>query len=400
MIRSAEGELLSVLMGIHDLSERRSVEDELRKHRDRLEELVAERTRELQRQAQIIDQIHDSVISTDLQGIVTGWNKGAERQLGYPAAEALGKHISFIYPEQEQEYLQHGVIGPLLAAGDHEAEVQVRRRDGTLVNNLLSLSLVKDATDRPVGMIGYALDISARKQAEAALRQQKDALAQANQELEAFSYSVSHDLRAPLRSVDGFSQVLLEDYHDRLDEAGRDYLIRVRQAAQRMGDLIDQLLRLARLGRRQFHRTRVDLSAVAGAAWRKLADADPGRSVEIAIQPDLRAQADPHLIAILFDNLFSNAWKYTSRAPHPRVEFGSAELDGHRSYYVRDNGVGFDMRYADRLFAPFQRLHGKEFEGSGIGLATVQRIVNRHGGRLWAEAQPGEGAAFFFTLSP
>jgi len=399
IIRARDGEPLSVLTAIHDLSEQRKIQNELRRHRDDLEGLVAERTRALQRQAQIIDQIHDAVVSTDLEGVVTSWNKGAERLFGYTAAEAMGGHIALVYPEDQRDFLDKGVIAPLRARGRHETEVRLRRKDGIDFDALLSLSLLYDDCGAPSGMIGYSMDITARKQAEAALREQKDALTLANQELEAFSYSVSHDLRAPLRAIDGFSQVLLEDYYPQLDEAGRDHLMRVRRAAQRMASLIDQLLELARLGRRELRKAAVDLSALAGAAVQELAEADPGRTVQATIQPSLNAWGDPQLLSIVLDNLLSNAWKYTGNASQPRIEFGAVTRDGQTVYHVRDNGVGFDMRYAERLFGPFQRLHGSEFEGSGIGLATVQRIVKRHGGRVWAEARPEQGATFFFTLS-
>jgi signal transduction histidine kinase len=220
-----------------------------------------------------------------------------------------------------------------------------------------------------------------------------------NRELEAFSYSVSHDLRSPLRSIDGFSQALLEDYDAALDDRGRDYLARVRRAAQTMGRLIDDLLELARITRREMVRDSVDLSALAENVIAELREHEPDRRVIVRIQPELSVIGDEGLLRAALANLLGNAWKFTSRTTDPMIEFGAINTNGDRNFYVRDNGAGFDMNYANKLFGPFQRLHNaNDFEGTGIGLATVQRVVNRHGGRIWAEASVGHGATFFFTL--
>ncbi|MBW3661043.1 MAG: hypothetical protein KY397_05345, partial [Gemmatimonadetes bacterium] len=220
-----------------------------------------------------------------------------------------------------------------------------------------------------------------------------------NRELESFAYAVSHDLRAPLRSVAGFGEALEEDCADRLDEAGRDYLRRIRDAATRMGLLIDDLLGLSRITRAPLESEPVDLSLLARRIADDLELAEPGRTVEVVIEPGLRATGDPRLLDVALRNLLGNAWKYTRHAPRARIEFGSTLADGATALYVRDNGAGFDMEYADKLFGAFQRLHGvDEYEGTGIGLATVQRIVHRHGGRVWAEGRVGEGAVFWFIL--
>jgi signal transduction histidine kinase len=222
----------------------------------------------------------------------------------------------------------------------------------------------------------------------------------ANKDLEAFSYSVSHDLRAPLRAIDGFSQALLEDHAAALDERGREHLGRVRAAAQRMGELIDDLLQLSRVSRAELVRAPVDLGALAREVAAELAQREPGRSVSLAIGEGLRAEADRRLARIVLENLLGNAWKFTARRAAARIEVGAgAAADGAPTFFVRDDGAGFDPRYAHKLFAPFQRLHGAaEFPGTGIGLAIVQRIVDRHGGRAWAEGEPGRGAVFWFTL--
>lgn len=221
----------------------------------------------------------------------------------------------------------------------------------------------------------------------------------ANKELEAFSYSVSHDLRAPLRSIDGFSQILLEEHAAALNAEGRDNLARVRRAAQRMGTLIDDLLKLARVSRAEISREEVDLSAVAADIAQALRNQDAGRDAQIVVTPGLRVNGDPRLLRIALENLLGNAWKFTAKRAAARIELGIQTFNGAPVYFVRDNGAGFEGAYANKLFSPFQRLHGTdEFPGTGVGLATVQRIVHKHGGRIWAEGAVGEGATFYFRL--
>ena len=221
-----------------------------------------------------------------------------------------------------------------------------------------------------------------------------------NKELDAFNYSVSHDLRGPLRAIDGFSQALLEDYGEQLDEEGRDHLYRVKAAANRMGELIDSLLTLSRLTRIEMDIQSVDLSAIASEIVESLRQREPGRDVAASIQSGLVAQCDPVLLHSVLENLLENAWKFTGRTKAARIEFGMVDKEGAQVYFVRDNGAGFDMAYSNKLFGAFQRLHKQgEFPGTGVGLATVSRVVLRHGGRVWAEAAPGKGATFYFTLS-
>jgi signal transduction histidine kinase len=231
------------------------------------------------------------------------------------------------------------------------------------------------------------------------LRRNAGELLAANHELDAFAYSVSHDLRAPLRSIDGFSQVLLEDCAAQLDQEGKDALHRVRAASQRMGALIDDLLKLARVTRAAMHSEAVDLTAMARDIAAELQRSDPDRRVEFAIAPGLEAHGDAELLRVALENLLRNSWKYTAKQPHARIELGSSDGDGERVFLVRDNGAGFDMKYVDKLFGAFQRLHSaSEFEGTGVGLATVRRIIARHGGRIWAEGAVARGASFYFTL--
>lgn len=219
------------------------------------------------------------------------------------------------------------------------------------------------------------------------------------QEIESFSYSVSHDLRAPLRAIDGFSRILIEDHAEQLDAEARAALDRVRGAVQRMGGLIDDLLGLSRVGRARMQRTTVDLSQLVSEVVDQLRTASPGRSVEVVIPPGFQVYGDEQLLRLIIENLLGNAWKYTNRTASARIELGRRTERGETVYFVRDNGAGFDMQYAGKLFQPFQRLHRtEEFEGTGVGLATVARIVLRHGGRVWAEAEVGKGATFYFTL--
>jgi len=244
---------------------------------------------------------------------------------------------------------------------------------------------------------------------EGRVEQRTRELAVSNQELEAFSYSVSHDLRAPLRTIDGFSLALMEDFADKLNEEGRDYISRVRNGVQRMGTLIDALLQLSRVTRTEVQRERVDISQLATLVFNELQAGNPDRDVLWLAQPGVLAQADPRLVRIALENLIGNAYKFTSRTEGGKIEFGSmvgtaADRDRHAGktvYFIRDNGAGFDMQYVDRLFTAFQRLHGdRDFKGSGIGLATVSRIVRRHHGTIWAESDLGHGATFYFTLTP
>lgn len=240
---------------------------------------------------------------------------------------------------------------------------------------------------------------NAHNELENRVEQRTAELAAANKELESFSYSVSHDLRSPLRGIDGFSQALAEDYADRLDATATGYLHRIRNATQKMGLLIDDLLNLSRVTRSQMQRETVDLSTMANAIASDLAKKDGQRGVEWFIENDVQAYGDSGLLQIVLDNLLGNAWKYTSKHEHARIEFGYTKNNGKSAYYVRDDGAGFNQEYSQRLFGAFQRLHGiSEFPGTGVGLATVSRIIHRHGGSVWAEGEVEKGATFYFTL--
>ena len=243
--------------------------------------------------------------------------------------------------------------------------------------------------------------LTERNKAQEELTEHTIALEAANKELEAFSYSVSHDLRSPLRSIDGFSLALLEDYAEQLDETGQDYLNRVRAASQRMARLIDDLLQLSKLTRKDMQREHVNLSALAISITQDLQRNQPERRTKFIIAENLTTIGDKQLLHVMLENLIGNSWKFTGKKSDPTIEFNSTNNNGRSVYYVKDNGAGFDMEYADKLFGAFQRLHSiNEFEGTGIGLANVQRIIHRHGGKVWAEGSIDQGATFYFTLQP
>jgi hypothetical protein len=313
-----------------------------------------------------------------------------ERVIGRTDEEALPAPVARLFRASDQMVLS-GVT-------PRELEETIPGADG--VHTYLSLKFpLRDAGGTPYAVCCVATDITERKRAADALRHAIAAAEQANRELEAFSYSVAHDLRAPLRSIDGFSQALLEDYAERLDEEGRQYLRYVRESAQHMAQLIDDLLALSRVTRSELRRERVDLSGLARAVLAQLQRTQPDRRVRLVIADGLSAAGDARLLRVAFENLLGNAWKFTGRRAEALIEFGLNGDAGEPIYFVRDNGAGFDMAYADKLFGVFQRLHSSaDYEGTGIGLATVQRIVSRHGGRIWAEAEVDRGATFRFTL--
>ena len=267
---------------------------------------------------------------------------------------------------------------------------------------LLALLIIVRGIIRPMRGLFSSIAVELEQQVAqrtAQLEVSNKELGVSNKELESFCYSVSHDLRAPLRGIDGFSQALLVKYPAQLDERGRHYLERIRAGTQRMGQLIDDLLNLSRVTRHEMRTETVMLSALAHGVAEELRKTQPQRAVEFRIQENLQAQGDAHLLRIALQNLLDNAWKYTSKHAHARIEFGLVERQGEAVYFVRDDGAGFDMAYAGKLFGAFQRLHDEnEFDGVGVGLATVQRIIHRHGGRIWAESAPEQGATFYFTL--
>jgi PAS domain S-box-containing protein len=303
-----------------------------------------------------------------------------------------------VHPDDQTECLArwHAAI----QSGDaYEMEYRLREKTGTYHWFLRRALPVRDPTGRITRWFGTCTNIDGVKHTEEVLRRANVETDAANRELEAFSYSVAHDLRAPLRSIDGFSQAILEDNAEQLDALGKSNLARVRAAAQRMAHLIDDLLSLSRVSRAELHREQVDLTKMVRGTLDRLREADTKRDVELVVPEGLVAKGDGELLATVMENLLGNAWKFTTHVPKAHIEVGVTSKDGQPVYFVRDDGAGFDMAYAGKLFGAFQRLHATaEFPGTGIGLATVHRIVRRHGGQIWAESEVARGATFFFTL--
>ena len=351
------------------------------------------------RLAAIVDSSDDAIIGKTLEGVITSWNVGAQRLFGYTSEEMVGRSIAVLFPPGhpgEEEALLRQLRG-----GEEVAHYDTvrRRKDGQDIDVSVTVSPVRDRLGNVIGASKVARDITERRRAERALAAAKEAAEMANRELEAFSYSVAHDLRAPLRGMNGFAQILLDDYADKLDADGVDCLHEIRANAQRMGALIDALLSLSRVTRSELRRERVDLTHLARELALKLDIAEPARDVQVVVARGLSAEVDPLLARALFENLLNNAWKFTGGTARGRIEVGATNEDGAPAFFVRDNGAGFDMAFAGKLFAPFQRLHSAtEFPGTGIGLATAKRIVHRHGGRIWAEGAVDAGATFYVVL--
>lgn len=344
----------------------------------------------------------DMVCVAGFDGYLKRLNPAWEKVLGWKPEDLLSRpYLDFVHPDDREP-----TIAAASGLSEGETVITFENRylcsDGSyrwiswnsvpIMEEKLILAIVRDVTDqkRMEESLGEANKV---------LTHQATELESVNKELEAFSYSVSHDLRAPLRSADGFSLALLEDYEDKLDAQGKDYLKRVRAACQRMGVLIDDLLKLSRITRSEMRRENVDLGAMAMAIAAELQKTQPERQVEFAIADGSTVEGDARLLRVALDNLLGNAWKFTGRCSLAKIEFGVTTIDGERTFFVRDNGVGFDMAYAGKLFIPFQRLHtSDEFPGTGIGLVTAQRVIRRHGGRIWVKGVLGEGATFYFTL--
>ena len=350
----------------------------------------------------IVDAAYDAFVAIDEEGVVTGWNRHAEEMFGWSREEAIGRVLAdTIVPTQHRDAHRRGLQhfletgeGPVL---NRVIELAAVRRNGEEFPVELTISPL--TVGRKYVFTAFIRDVTQRKEAEDKLRRYTADLEAANAELDAFAYSVSHDLRAPLRSIDGFSQALLEDYAAQLDAAGQQYLHRVRASSQHMATLIDDLLQLSRVTRAEMSREPVNLSDLAHSIAADLQRSDPKRQVEFVITSGLEISGDPRLFRLVLENLLGNAWKYTARHPRARIEFGVTQYESRPAYYVRDDGAGFDMTYADKLFGAFQRLHAPgEFEGTGVGLATVRRIIGRHGGRVWGEGAVEQGATFYFTL--
>jgi len=348
----------------------------------------------------IVENIPDMVFVKEAGDLsFVRFNKAGEDLLGIPRDQLIGKNDFDFFPRDEAEFFvqkDRETLANKTLVDIPEEPIQTASGQRWLHTKKVP---IVDAHGMPRYLLGISSDITDAKRTLGELHEAKEAAEIASRELEAFSYSVAHDLRAPLRAIDGFSQALLEDFGGHLDEVGHGHLERVRHNAQRMANLIDDLLELSRVTRWNLVRQPIDLATIARQAIEVLRGTETRRTVEVKFTDDTATSGDPKLLAIVFDNLCGNAWKFTSKLDTARLEIGGIRKHGEHVFYVRDNGVGFDPKYVNKLFGVFQRLHPEsEFPGTGIGLATVQRIVHRHGGRVWAEGQLGEGATFYFTL--
>ncbi|MDT8388547.1 MAG: PAS domain S-box protein [Thiogranum sp.] len=397
ILQNADGEVEFVIGTAIDITRQRRVERDLLNVEMQWNE--------------VIDFLAEAVYLVDLDDKVVRANKAFYELTGKSPADVVGRNIvEIMHPGGER------LPCPVCAA-------RTARKDALVVMEAdhpgnpaqlpleISLRIIRDAQGEPQGTLMGLRDLTQQRKIEAELRQHRDnlenlvqqrtaALENANRELEAFSYSVSHDLRAPLRGIDGFSQALLDEYSDQIDEVGQDYLHRVRRASQRLGILIDDLLELSRVGRNQLECRQVNLSRVAASVLKELQEGEPEQQLSAEIESDVTVCGDPVLLRLMMQNLLGNAWKFTSVRQVSEIRFGvQVDEAGERVLFVADNGVGFDMTYSSKLFGAFQRLHtGQEFEGTGVGLATVHRIIHRHEGEIWAESKVNEGATFYFTL--
>jgi PAS domain S-box-containing protein len=384
-MESEEGNL--VIAAIRDITDRKRAEEKFRG---------------------LLEAAPDAMVVVDVKGVIQLVNSQTERMFGFDRLELVGQPVEMLVPKRFRKRHARNREGYY---GEHPVrpmgiglDLYGYRKNGTEFPVEISLSPLE--TEDGLLVSAAIRDVTQRKRMEddvqklnEDLRQRAAQLEAANKELEAFSYSVSHDLRAPLRSIDGFSHVVLEDYGEQLPADARAYLERVRAAAQRMAVLIDDLLNLSRVTRTALQPRFINLSQMAEDIVQALRENQSDRDVTFSLTPDLMVEADPHLMHIVLENLLSNAWKFTSKQEQAVIEFGQKSHVKDRTFYVRDNGVGFDMAYADKLFGVFQRLHSiTEFPGTGVGLATVQRIISIHGGRIWAESAEGKGTTFYFTL--
>lgn len=366
--------------------------------------------RHIEEMGQMLDHASDAIIVHELDRRIRYWNQGAERLFGWRADEAVGRKLgdllgaAAVMSDNDKERL--------FVRGEWTAQVHCRAADGRMLHVERRLTLMRDDAGQPSAVLSVNTDVTQRRQAEYELQvlnnalemrihQRTQQLEESNEELRNFAYSLAHDLRAPLGSIDGFSSQLQDMLAGTLEEKGRHYLARVRAGVRVMADLTDALLALAHLSQAELLRQSVDLSAIALAWQHRVQEQEPGRDAVVVVHGTPRAVGDVRLLADMLENLLGNAWKFSAKRAGARIEFGSqAGPQGQPVYYVRDNGAGFDPAYVSKLFMPFQRLHAAhEFAGTGIGLAIVRKIVSRHGGRVWAESGQGEGAVFYFTLS-
>ena len=371
--------------------------------------------------SQLIRRLMESsqtpLVTISPDGKITDLNEATTQVTGFSREEMIGTSFSKYFTEPQRAW--EGYLEVVAKGSVSDYLLTIRHKDGRFTDILYNASIYRNTRGNVLGVLVSARNVTDRKSAfqikhsqtalinmlddiaaERVKVEQARAVAEvANRELESVAYSVAHDLRAPLRAMDGFSQALLEEYSNKLDQQGQDYLQRIRRSSQLMAQLIDDLLGLSRVIRSEINKEKVHLSDMAEGICLELKRSPPEREVEFKIEPGLLVEADTRLLKIALENLLGNAWKYTSRRKNATIEMGSTRINNQVTFFIRDNGAGFNMAYANKLFQPFSRLHTqKEFPGTGIGLATVVRIIHRHHGKIWSDAKVGEGTTFYFTL--
>lgn len=398
-VRDDKGNIVRVQGSFQDITEHKVVELALQNNEEKYRNLF--------------NHFVAGIYLHDMEGNIIDINPNACAQLGYTKDELLSLTVFDLHPDSPDTInLDRDEIVKQwkhwLQGNNYFLEAEHKRKDGSIFPVQVTTGVV--SIDNNNYLLAFVQDITELKNSEAEIRKLNMELEQrvkertveleaVNKELESFAYSVSHDFRAPLRALDGFSASLTDKYNDQLDEQGLHYLNRIRNAAIYMSNLVDDLLKLSRVTRTEIKKDRVNLSKLAIEVLAELQESEPTRKVETSIATNLTAKGDPHLMRVALENLIGNAWKFSSQEPQAEIEVGQTVIDEEKVFFVGDNGVGFNMAYADKLFGAFQRLHGvNEFPGTGIGLATVQRIINRHCGRIWAESEVGKGATFYFTL--
>lgn len=391
-LRDKTGKIVAGIEMVRDISQRKQAEAALERQANLLQRLI--------------DTIPSPIFYKDTQGVFLGCNTAFEHCSGMTKEKVIGKTVFDLFPDE---------IAVMYDKMDRELfdnpGVQVYESFVPCVDNcsrdvIFNKATYTDSDGVLAGLVGIVIDITEHKQAEYEIRKLNEDLSAhaaeldaANKELEAFSYSASHDLRTPLTRIYSSSQALIEGYSHTLDENGRYFVRTIYEACEQMEELVEALLALSRVTRSEMQREEVDVSLIVREIAAGLQQAEPERRVDFDIAPNVTAYGDPQLLMLALENLLGNAWKYTRKCDEARVEFGVVEVDGETAYFIRDNGAGFDMNKAANLFQPFHRLHNtNDFPGTGVGLATVQRIIQRHGGRVWGKGEPDKGATFYFTL--
>jgi len=400
-IERASGKERIILLAIEDITERKEIEDGLEKTRKELAVIKIAADEVSEYAESVINTVREPLIVLDQDLRVVTASRSFYEVFKVNPEETMGQLIYDLGNKQwdipKLRELLETILPEKTTFDNYEVE-----HDFTDIGRrimLLNARQIERASGKERIILLAIDDITEKKKLERDVVKARDVAEASNKELEAFSYSVSHDLRAPLRGIDGFSEALLDDYRDKLDATGKNYLERIRAGTQRMGSLIDDMLKLSRVSRAELKRESIDLSEMVQAILLTVRQNNPARDVKVSIQKDIIIDGDRHLLEIALTNLIDNAWKFTGKTKNARIEFGTLLKDGKPVIFIRDNGVGFDMAYVDKLFGAFQRLHKiAEFPGTGIGLATVKRIITRHGGEVWAEGEIDKGATFYFTL--